>query len=76
MEFLVVDYEESEPRGLKSIAVLFADNWDDWFRFSITYSLQLFDAKGELTVIGSVKLGNLVWKLSKELQRFQKNSDH
>jgi predicted ATPase len=38
-------------------AFLMIDNWDDWFTYSTTYSLVVYDAEGQEYDAGAVKIG-------------------
>lgn len=54
MKFKVTD---TIPKDDKNIAYLTLDGWDDWFEFSTTYLLWIFDKKAKRHFIGDVKIG-------------------
>jgi hypothetical protein len=48
----------SEVQGTpQSEGYLFADSWDDWFKFNTLFLLVIFDANGARHEIGGVKIG-------------------
>jgi predicted ATPase len=54
--FIKVSHRGSIPSGLKSAAVLFSDNWDD-FGFKTTFTLRFYDQLGKELDVGNVKIG-------------------
>ncbi|PTS76545.1 hypothetical protein DBR17_14535 [Sphingomonas sp. HMWF008] len=59
MFFTVLPHGTRAPVGLKNVAILLTDNWDDWFKFSTMYVLLYYDADGERHRIGEVKIGQM-----------------
>ena len=62
MYFRVLENGARPPSGAKSRAFLLTDNWDDWFTYSTMYALWVYDAKGEVHSVGSVKIGQFNMK--------------
>ncbi|EPB8165920.1 MAG: AAA family ATPase [Clostridium perfringens] len=42
---------------IRGVAYLIEDQWDDWFKYSTMYTLNIMDDNGELHHIGKVKIG-------------------
>ena len=57
MFFTIVDGFRDLPVGVRSVAFLVIDNWDDWFSFRTMFTLWVFDEKGARHNVGSVKIG-------------------
>ncbi|MFS8050877.1 AAA family ATPase [Rhizobium sp. BR 314] len=57
MFFKVIPNNSRLPVGAKNQAILFVDNWDDWFKFATMYVLFYYDEAGEQHRIGEVKIG-------------------
>jgi len=57
IKFSVIGSRTPLPQNGHLHAYLIVDEWDDWFSFQTMYSLHLFDEKGVLHSIGSVKIG-------------------
>lgn len=55
--FTVLPHGQRTPAEAKSKAFLLTDNWDDWFTFSTTYVLIVFDRDGVKFNAGGVKIG-------------------
>lgn len=45
------------PASPARVALLTADNWDDWFRFETTLILKIRSADGSIARIGALKMG-------------------
>lgn len=59
MLFTVTDGSVPFPPGISGKAYLIRNNWDDWFKFSTTFSLVVFGLDGTRLDAGSVKIGQL-----------------
>jgi predicted ATPase len=57
MRFEVIPNSRSTPTSGRGIGYLWADDWNDWFRYQTLYYLTYFDDTGEKHAIGSVKIG-------------------
>jgi len=40
-----------------NIAYLILDNWDDWYKYSTMYDLEIVDSLGKINYIGKIKIG-------------------
>lgn len=57
MYFHVLEHGVRPPADARARAFLLTDNWDDWFKYSTTYTLVVYDDHSERHLIGSVKIG-------------------
>ncbi|MFA5964225.1 MAG: AAA family ATPase [Sphingomonas sp.] len=57
MKFKVVTSIAGLQKNLKNLVVLRKDGWDDWFKYNTMYNVFYYDAGGEETRIGDVKIG-------------------
>lgn len=67
IKFKIIPNSERTPSEGKSIAYLWTDNWNDWFKYCTLYVLTLFDAEGRKHEIGGVKIGE--FGMTKEQSR-------
>ena len=59
MEFKVVRLSANGPSGGISTAFLMEDKWDDWGKYRTQFYLRVYDEKGVMYDIGSVKIGHI-----------------
>lgn len=57
MQFRVIPSGSSPPANGQDVGFLWADNWNDWWRFRTLYILIYYDATGKKHEIGAVKIG-------------------
>jgi len=57
MRFEVISDSRRAPNEGRRVGYLWADNWNDWFKYQTLFYLTYFDDAGEKHVIGSVKIG-------------------
>ena len=57
MRFEVIPNNRQIPDQGRGVGYLWADNWNDWFKYQTLYFLTYFDDAGEKHKIGSVKIG-------------------
>jgi predicted ATPase len=69
MLFTVLPNGRRVPAGIRSMAFLIIDNWDDWFTYNTLYSLYVADDDGEVHSIGGVKIGQF------SMERKQRRAD-
>lgn len=57
MRFRVIPNSGRTPNEGKSVCYLWADNWNDWFKYKTLYILTYFDDAGIEHDLGSIKIG-------------------
>ena len=57
MRFEIVPNRRRAPNEGQGVGYLWADNWNDWFKYVTLHYLTYFDDAGEKHDIGSVKIG-------------------
>lgn len=57
MRFEVKQNGYSVSSSKVNTAYLIIDNWDDWFRYSTMYDLEIVDNEGTIHYIGKIKIG-------------------
>lgn len=59
MEFKVDRLNANSPSGGIGVAFLAEDKWDDWGKYRTQFYLRVYDDKGVLHDVGSVKIGHI-----------------
>lgn len=57
MKFLIIGSKAIIPSSGRNTVYLRRDNWNDWHKYQTQFYMSVFDTKGELHEIGSVKVG-------------------
>lgn len=65
MFFTVIKNWGEVPADAKNQAFLLLSNWDDWFSFQTTFTLWVFDEDGKIHRVGSVKIGQIGLRASR-----------
>lgn len=75
MRFRVIPNSSSVPSEGRDVGYLWADNWNDWFKYRTLYVLTYFDTAGNKHDIGNIKIGQFNWNSQQDRPRIPSTFD-